>query len=77
MIPAGLAVVRVMPSTDQIIIVTTSRTTTATCPSCHQTSARVHANYHRRLMDLPWQGRPAVLLVRKPASVTPTGVLAH
>ncbi|MFL5337384.1 MAG: ISL3 family transposase [Geminicoccaceae bacterium] len=53
-----------MPSADQITVVTTIRTTAATCPGCHQTSARVHANYQRRLMDLPWQGRPAVLLVR-------------
>lgn len=53
-----------MPSADHVAIVTTLRTTTATCPGCHQTSARVHAHYQRRLMDLPWQGRTAVLLVR-------------
>jgi transposase len=64
LIPAGLAVERVVPSSDQITIVATLRTAAATCPDCHQTSARVHASYQRRLMDLPWQGRPAVLLVR-------------
>jgi transposase len=64
LIPPGLAVERVVPSADQITIVATLRTATAACPSCHQTSARIHANYQRRLMDLPWQGRPTVLLVR-------------
>jgi transposase len=64
LIPPGLAVERVIPSADQITIITTLRTATAACPCCHQTSARIHAHYRRRLMDLPWQGRPAVLLVR-------------
>ena len=63
LIPADLAVERVIPSADQITIVTTLRTATAACPCCHQTSARTHARYQRRLMDLPWQGRLAVLLV--------------
>jgi transposase len=64
LIPPSLAVERVVPSADQITIVTTPRTATAACPGCHQTSARIHAHYQRRLQDLPWQGRPAVLLVR-------------
>ena len=64
LIPAGLAVERVIPSADQITIVTTLRAATATCPDCQHSSARVHATYQRRLHDLPWQGRPAMLLVR-------------
>jgi transposase len=64
LIPPGLAVERVVPSADQITIVTTLRTAAAACPGCQQTSARVHAHYQRRLMDLPWQGRLAVLMVR-------------
>ncbi|WP_408904184.1 ISL3 family transposase [Rhodovastum atsumiense] len=55
---------RVVPSPDRITIVTTPRAPTAACPTCGQTSARVHARYQRRLQDLPWQGHPAVLLVR-------------
>jgi transposase len=64
LIPPGLAVERVVPSPDQITIVTSLRAATAACPGCHQHSARIHAHYQRRLMDLPWQGCPAVLLVR-------------
>jgi transposase len=64
LIPPGLAVERVVPSPDRITIVTKPRTTTAHCPSCGQASTRVHAQYQRRLQDLPWQGRPATLLVR-------------
>ena len=64
LIPPGLAVERVVPSADQITIVTTPRAATSACPGCGQTSARVHAHYQRRLHDLPWQGRPAMLLVR-------------
>jgi transposase len=64
LIPAGLAVERVVPSADRITIVTTCRAATATCPDCQHSSARVHASYQRRLHDLPWQGRPAMLLVR-------------
>jgi transposase len=63
-IPPGLAVERVVPSPDQITIVTMLRTATAACPACHQTSDRIHAHYQRQLIDLPWQGRPVVLLVR-------------
>jgi transposase len=64
LIPPGLAVERVVPSSDRIIIATTPRVATAACPGCGQTSDRVHAHYQRRLQDLPWQGRPATLLVR-------------
>ena len=64
LIPPGLAVERVVPSPDRITIVTKPRATTANCPSCGQASTRVHAQYQRRLQDLPWQGRPATLLVR-------------
>lgn len=53
-----------MSSIDQVTIVTAVRTATAVCPGCRHTSARIHAVYRRRLQDLPWQGRPAVLLVR-------------
>lgn len=35
----------------------------AACPGCGQPSGRIHARYQRRLADLPWQGRQAVLLV--------------
>jgi transposase len=64
LIPPGLAVEQVVPSSDRITIVATARAATANCPVCGQTSARIHAAYQRRLQDLPLQGRPATLLVR-------------
>jgi transposase len=63
LIPPGLLVERVIPSPNHITIITTRRAATAACPSCRQPSGRVHARYQRRLTDLPWQGRQAVLLV--------------
>ena len=33
------------------------------CPSCGQVSRRVHGRYQRRLVDLPWHGRPVRLVV--------------
>jgi transposase len=64
LIPPGLAVEQVVPSSEQITIVTTLRSATAACPGCGQTSARVHGHYRRRLQDLAWQGHPTTLLVR-------------
>ena len=39
-------------------IVFAVRTTrpTAACPLCKGNAVRVHSHYHRRLLDLPWQG---------------------
>lgn len=64
LIPPGLVVQQVIPSSDQITIVTLRRTATARCPGCGLVSDRVHGHYQRRLQDLPWQGRSATLLVR-------------
>ena len=55
---------RVVPTSERITVVTTSRTATAACPDCGRFSSRVHAYYQRRLQDLPWQGRPAMLRIR-------------
>ncbi len=33
------------------------------CPTCDQVSRRVHGRYQRRLVDLPWHGRPVRLVV--------------
>jgi transposase len=64
MIPAGLTVIQVLPTPDTITIVATSDASTAACPSCGRLSRRVHSTYHRRLQDLPWQGRAVVIRVR-------------
>ena len=64
MIPAGLTVVQVLPTSDTITIVATSDAGTAACPSCGGLSQRVHSTYQRQLQDLPWQGHAVVLQVR-------------
>jgi transposase len=64
LIPAGLAVVQVLPTPDRVTIVARLRSTTATCPDCGTVSQRVHSRYERALGDLPWQGRPVTLRVQ-------------
>jgi transposase len=64
LIPAGLAVVQVLPTPERVTIVTQPQATTATCPGCGTTSRRIHSHYERLLGDLPWQGRPALLRVQ-------------
>jgi len=64
LIPAGLAVVQVLPAPDHVTILTAPRPATAVCPSCGTPSHRVHSRYERALNDLPWQGRPVTLRVQ-------------
>ncbi|MFL5337627.1 MAG: ISL3 family transposase [Geminicoccaceae bacterium] len=64
LIPAGLAVVQVLPAPDHITIVTAPQPVTALCPGCGSPSHRVHSRYERALGDLPWQGRPVTLRVQ-------------
>ena len=64
LIPAGLAVVQVLPTPERITIVAQPQSATAPCPDCGRTSCRVHGYYERLLGDLPWQGRPALLRVQ-------------
>ena len=52
-----------LPSSDQVIIKATPRSTVADCPSCGAVSARIHSVYQRMLHDLPWQGRPVTIRV--------------
>ena len=64
LIPAGLAVVQVLPTPERITIVAQPLSATAICPDCGTTSCRIHSHYERLLGDLPWQGRPALLRVQ-------------
>ena len=57
LIPAGLAVVQVLPAPDHVTILTAPQPATAVCPGCGSPSHRVHSRYGRALDDLPWQGR--------------------
>src|SRR6266852_3451980 len=36
----------------------------AVCPTCGQSSTRIHSTYLRHPRDLPWGGRPVQLLLR-------------
>ncbi len=64
LIPAGLAVVQVLPTPERVTIVAQPQSATATCPDCGTISRRIHSYYERLLGDLPWQGRPALLRVQ-------------
>ena len=64
LIPAGLAVVQVLPTPERVTIITQPQAATATCPGCGTISRRIHSYYERLLGDLPWQGRPVALLVQ-------------
>jgi transposase len=62
-VPAGLIVSRIEVEPDRIAIFAAIRSTSALCPSCGLPSRRVHSRYRRVLADLPWQGRPASIVV--------------
>ena len=64
LIPAGLAVVQVLPAPERVIIVTQPRSVEAACPGCGTMSRHVHSRYERTLGDLPWQGRPVALRIQ-------------
>jgi transposase len=64
LIPAGLLVQQILPSSDHLTIVVAPRQPWAACPTCAAPSSRVHSRYDRMLHDLPWQGRPVRLHVR-------------
>jgi transposase len=52
-------------TTDTTIIITASvAAATAVCPSCCQSSKRIHSTYLRHPRDLPWGGRPVQLLLQ-------------
>ena len=62
-IPVCLALSRVASTTDGVFIEVKPKARSARCPDCGTPSQRIHSHYRRRLSDLPWQGRPAILIV--------------
>ena len=48
---------------DHIAIEAKPRSTKAACPDCGTFSRRVHSYRQRVLRDLPWQGRPVLILL--------------
>lgn len=59
-----MAVDRLLPVGDPLVLETHSTSPSATCPLCDQPSSRRHSSYRRRLADLPWQGRTVQLHLR-------------
>lgn len=51
------------PTTECVRIEAVPRPAVAECPGCHSQSHRIHSSYQRQLHDLPWQGRPVMILV--------------
>lgn len=64
LLPGDLVVERARAKTDRVIIEARPRTRVAACPWCERPSRRVHSRYHRRLSDLPWQGRTTEVHLR-------------
>ena len=52
--PKQVELVRLVPSATCITVVVRSYASSAACPGCGATSARVHSRYMRQVADLPW-----------------------
>src|ERR1035441_2196030 len=48
----------------RLVMVLRSAGEESCCPTCGQTSRRVHSRYCRHLSDLPWEGIPVLILLR-------------
>jgi transposase len=62
-LPAGLLVQHVLPSSNHLVIVASLDQASAACPGCEASSSHVHSRYERTLGDLPCQGQPVTLRV--------------
>jgi transposase len=60
---AGLHLDSLVTTDTAIIITATVAAANAVCPSCSQSSTRIHSTYLRHPRDLPWGGRPVQLLL--------------
>ena len=63
LIPSGLTVLKVEPTPEHLTVTAEPTAIAAPGPACGGISRRVHSHYRRRLLDLPWQGRPVTLVV--------------
>jgi len=58
---AGLHLDSLVTTDTAIIITATVAAASAVCPTCGQSSTRIHSTYLRHPRDLPWGGRPVQL----------------
>ncbi|MCP1203929.1 ISL3 family transposase, partial [Acetobacter oryzoeni] len=65
-LPRSLVVRRVVALGNRVEIEVGLRKRSVLCPDCQCPTQRVHSFYQRKLADLPWQGRPATLIVSVP-----------
>ncbi|MGH1569517.1 transposase family protein [Methylobacterium sp. P31] len=64
LVPNGLNVAGIEPTTDPLIVRVIPRPAPTRCPTCRSPRGRKHSHYERTLADLPWQGRPVCLRLR-------------
>src|SRR3954447_2355636 len=64
LLPPGVAVDRLLPADNHLVLETHATSPSAPCPLCDQPSTRRHSTYRRWLADLPWQGRTVELHLR-------------
>ena len=73
-LPRSLIVRRVVAQDNKVEIEVSLRRRGVLCPDCQCPTQRVHSFYQRKLADLPWQGRPATLIVSVPRFFCQTAV---
>jgi len=61
---AGLHLDNLVTTDTAIVITANAAAAQAVCPTCGQSSTRIHSTYLRQPRDLPWGGRPVQLLLR-------------
>src|SRR5436853_4215842 len=78
----GLAIERVTPSLDELLVQVISSSLTACCPLCNAQAWRIHSRYTRQVADLPCAGQQITLrlTVRKffcPNAACPRKIFAE
>src|SRR5215469_12695081 len=61
--PAGITIISVHPSANELVFRLACQTPSMPCPECHQPSFRIHGRYQRTVADLPCAGRNVLLLI--------------
>src|SRR5713101_4868877 len=75
--PAEVQVERLFAKADHIVLTLRAVRRTAACPSCGQSSRRIHSYYERRLSDLPWNDVPVKIRLQTRRFFCSTEECAH
>jgi transposase len=76
-LPAGLLVQQVLPSSNHLVIVASLDQASVACPDCGASSSHMHSRYERTLGDLPCQGLPVTLRVEVRRFRCPTPICSR